>query len=896
MSVPRATRIGAYEIGALLGAGAMGEVYVARDTTLDRDVAVKVLPDAFARDPDRLARFEREARLLASLNHPHIATVYGLERSGGHIALIMELVEGLTLADVIQSRLAGHGLPVTQAIRVARQIAEALDAAHEHGIIHRDLKPANIKVTDDGEVKVLDFGLAKAVNPPDVLSGAVAASPTITSPVSTQMGVVLGTPAYMSPEQARGKTIDKRSDIWAFGCVVFEMLAGRPPFGGDSVTDVLAGIVQGEPAWQALPASVPPHIVQLLRRCLEKDRKQRLRDIGDAIVELSADVRSAPLPAVARRKHVMMERVVWLVALAFAAAAGWLLHRPPANSRPIVRFTIAPPEGVTLNPPDGTRRVVVAPDGRSIVYTAGGQLYRRGLDDDESHPIDGSKQEPILPAFSPDGNFIVYAAPDAGTGRYILKKIAATGGPPLTLPVSEAPRSFSQLLSREFGVVWSGTQLMSPDADGIFAFPDGGGTRRRLVGVNAGTEIASWPQLFANGRHVLFTLRRLDKSGDEATSIIIQKADGSERRVLVEAGAFGRVVPSGHLVYSSGTKLMAVPFDESRLVVTGTAVEVEGDVARGWDVSTTGTLAYERLPQGGEAATLVWVDRQGREEAIETQGLPAGSNVRLSPDRTRIAVSAGSDVWIWTFAKQLATRLTLTAEASEFNPIWSHDGRHVIFDSGPREASAARQIFVTPADGSGSPVLLGENPAGWPDAVSPDGKHLIFHTMGMLPTLMLQPMAPRSPARQLLNVRSLNLDFSPDGRWIAYQAYEAGRWDVYVQPFPAVDSGRWQVSTGGGRTPLWAPDGRELFYLTDSNTLMAVPIEPGPSFVMGKPAKVLTTADYATTNARNYDVSSDGRRFLFVKRRAARPGIVVVTNWFDEVRRKVAAGPAVRSR
>jgi serine/threonine protein kinase len=339
MALQRATRVGAYEISGLLGAGAMGEVYLARDTSLGRDVALKVLPDVFARDPERLSRFEREARLLASLNHPNIATVYGLERSQSGVALVMELVGGSTLADLVQTSAlpshglspgtassvehgvsAGsarkrHGLPVAQALALARQVAEALDAAHEHGIIHRDLKPANIKVTDDGTVKVLDFGLAKAVGPLDSMSCGITAAPTITSTVSTGRGVTLGTPAYMSPEQARGKAVDKRSDIWAFGCVLFEMLAGRPPFDGDSVADVLAGIVQAEPAWAALPVTVPPHIRRLLRRCLEKDRRNRLRDIGDAVVELSVVSHEAPAAASVPPRVITRERLAWLAAL-----------------------------------------------------------------------------------------------------------------------------------------------------------------------------------------------------------------------------------------------------------------------------------------------------------------------------------------------------------------------------------------------------------------------------------------------------------------------------------------------------------------------------------------------------------------------------------------------------
>jgi Tol biopolymer transport system component len=617
------------------------------------------------------------------------------------------------------------------------------------------------------------------------------------------------------------------------------------------------------------------------------------------VVELSVEAHEAPAAPPAPARVITRERLAWLAALVIVSGvvgvSVWALRSRPREVGPVARFVITLPGGQRFTEPPGYRRVVVSPDGKTIVYAANNQLYRRELDDPEPHVIPGTNEAPFLPAFSPDGSYIAYSASDKAD-RYALKKISLTGGTAVVVRTGDDWRPSHNLLTREFGIVWSGNQLMSADSRGLQTGADTGGPSRSLVSMEGSTDVASSPQLLADGQRVLFTLRKQDQSGAEA-NIVTQAVNGSDRRVMLHAAADARVLPTGHLVYNNGSDLLAVRFDERRLAVIGRPVVVARDVTRGWDISTTGTLVYERAPDAGDPPTLVWVDRQGREETIAAPSLHGAGNVRLSRDRKRIALTSGGDIWVWNVARGTATRLTMTPGSQESNAAWFADSRRLVFDFGPiNQPAAPRQIFVAQADGRGSKTLITRERGGWPDAVSPDGKFLVFHSMGYFPILMLQPLDPPDAPRPLLSVRSMNLEFSPDGRWIAYQGFDSGRWEIYVQPFPAVESGRWQVSSGGGSRPLWAPNGKELYYLDGSQRLIAVPVESGATFAMGNAAVLFAADGYTMTAPRNYDVSLDSSKFLFTKRRITDPVIMVVMNWFDEVRRTVAGGASATTR
>jgi serine/threonine protein kinase/Tol biopolymer transport system component len=893
MSLGIGTRLGRYEVIAAIGEGGMGQVYRARDTELGREVALKVLSDSFVHDPERLARFEREARTLASLNHAHIAVIHGVERSGGQTALVMELVEGEDL-----SRIVARGpMPLAETIPVARQIAEALDAAHERGIVHRDLKPANVKVRPDGTVKVLDFGLAKATDPPGT-GVNVENSPTLTAQ-ATRMGVILGTAAYMSPEQARGKPVDKRTDIWAFGVVLFEMIAGRRPFDGEDVTELMAAVVKSDPDWTRLPGAVPPHLARLIRRCLEKDRRKRVRDIGDVLIELDeqppATSGASSLPPA---RTTARERLAWLAALvlisAVASIAAWRMKPATARSAATVtRFPLILPNDQQLGGPPTTlaiRRVGVSPDGAVIVYTANGQLYRRSLDDPKPVAISGADGTPYAPTFSPNGRSIAYLARDLREAAWVVKKVPAEGGPVITLAKLSSDHIHPNLSPTELDLSWGGSQIFLGGKNGVFAVPESGGTPQLIVPADPAKEVVSSPQLIAGGRQILFTVRRLDATGPQANSIVVQTLGTNTRQALVVGGAHGVLLPTGRMLYISGSNLMGVAFDAARAAVTGEPAVLTSDVTQRFEVSDAGTLVYEPTAGAAGPPTIVWVDRSGREEPVVTSSLPAIGNMRLSPDRTRIALTAAGDIWIWTFARHTMTRLSLTPTTVEYNPAWMPDGRRIVFDSGPQGAAADRQILLRQADGGGSARVISAAPGGWPDAIAPDGKYLMFHTLGALPSLMLQSIDPAGQPTLIAKSVALNADFSPDGRWIAYQSTESGRFEIYVQPFPAIETGRWQVSTEGGRYPLWSATGKELFFLSDANMLMATPIDPRSGFTYGTPVSLFPVGQYGQGSGsviRNFDVSADGKKFLFVKQTVTTPPIAVVTNWFQEVERKL---------
>ena len=908
MTLQLGARLGPYEIQSAIGAGGMGEVYRATDTNLKRAVAIKVLPESIAEDRERLARFQREAEVLASLNHPNIAAIYGLERSDGVTALVMELVEGPTLAD----RIAQGAIPLDEALPIARQIVEALEAAHEQGIIHRDLKPANVKVRPDGIVKVLDFGLAKALEPVFARSTDATASPTITSPaMMTRAGVILGTAAYMSPEQAKGRAADKRSDVWAFGCVLYEMVTGRRAFAGEDVSDTLAAVLRGGPDWTALPVNVSPAIVALLRGCLDKDRRRRIADLSTARFVIDHEDYAAAAVAVTsvprmRRAASIVGAVA--VSAAITAYATWTLTRTPTPSLSLARFTIALPAGVGFSN-TGVHVVAVSEDGSRVAYAANQRLYLRMMDQLEATPVRGTEGTANAagrgPFFSPDGQWIGFWQ----DGQ--LKKVSIIGGAPLVLCAAENPFGISW--ARDNTILYGQSELgAGKGAAGIWRVSSDSGKPERVVSVEA-DERAEGPQMLPGGRAILFTLVR--RPNRNTAQIVVQSLESGKRLVVVESGADARYMPTGHLVYALGGTLLVVPFDVARLAVTGAAVPLVEDVAQQgptahFAISSQGALVYvprDAMAGSQSLRTLVWVDRQGHEDPIKAPPR-AYFNPRLSPDGTRVALEVrdqNSDIWIWELARETLTRLTLEPTFEQYG-VWTADGRAVIFSSsevgGP---NAPRSLFRRPSDGTGTAEQLTQSSvAQFPSAVTPDGSALIFRQqtppkLGSPPgmDLFVLPLEGDRQPRPLVHTPfdELNGEVSRDGRWLAYESNESGRGEIYVRPFPNVDGGKWQVSTNGGTQPMWARNGQELFY-ESAGTLMRVPLTRGSRFEAGTPQKLIDGPYvfrlFGLGLGRMYDVSLDGQRFLMVKEssrpeRPLSPRMILVQNWFEELKRLV---------
>jgi serine/threonine-protein kinase len=897
------TRVGGYQVTAFLAAGAMGQVYRARDTKLGREVALKILPPAFVADPDRRARFEREARLLASLNHPNIATIYGFEEQTDIVsgvrrtvhALAMELVEGETLAERI-----GRGrISVDEALRIAKQIAGALEAAHEQGIIHRDLKPANIKLTRDGVVKVLDFGLAKLSQP----EADVTVSPTATGVgLRTGVGVLVGTPAYMSPEQARGETVDKRTDIWAFGCVLYEMLADRRPFGGASVSDTLADVLKTQPDWKALPTDVPPLIRSLVEDCLEKDRTARVADIAAARFALG---RHAVVPgvdasiAIAPRRTARRLLVPVGVTTVVAGALTFVMARStsPLDPIPALKFRMLLEDEQRFTA-TGRNLVAIAPDGSHVVYVANNRLFTRRMSELDATPITGTEEFELVtsPALSPDGSSVVFFAEGS------LRRVAVTGGTASTICAASNP----------FGVSWTGeTILFSQSETGILAVPANGGQPEIWVTTSPGETVHS-PQFLPEANAILFSVTKAMGSNrwDEA-DVVIYSRDTGQRKILIHGGSAARYVGSGQIIYAVRGSLMAVPFDPQRLELTGRASPVLEQVGRAavsgenntgaanFAVSSDGTLAYVPA-QGGPPRTLVWVDHQGRESQILQIGTRPFSDPRLSPDGQRIAIQIGDeddDIWMFDLVRGSLTRQTFEPDEQE-TPIWSPDGRSIAYTS--TEGGRSPTVFRRRADGTGLPEALWSAPGvqfhthveDW----TADGRTLLISHGGTSVGVQEEITAltldgDRTPTRLLPSrfvVRHARV--STNGRWLAYTSNESGREEVYVQPYPSLQ-GKWQISTGGGAQPVWSKNGDELFYRGEGSVI-AVRISAGASFAAGLPQKLFQDHYYSNSDHTGYDVASDGR-FLLVKGdpaeqpMAARPQIIVVQNWLEELKRLV---------
>jgi serine/threonine protein kinase/Tol biopolymer transport system component len=940
-------RLGVFHVKSRLGAGGMGEVYRAYDTRLKREVALKVLPDAFSQDRDRLARFQREAELLATLNHPNIAAVYGLEQAdpspgsgqAAMTALILELVEGETLADRLArgSRLKTQGLPLDEALPIARQIADALEAAHEKGVIHRDLKPANIKVTPDGRVKVLDFGLAKltqasgsALRAPGELSD----SPTITPPaLMTEAGMILGTAAYMSPEQARGKPVDKRSDIWAFGCVLYEMLTGRRPFAGESVTDTLTLIITKEPDWSPLPGQTPSAIRRLLRRALAKDRNERLADIADARIELKDALTAGrddaagavqALPISLKRRFAPVLGAVVVTAVAVGVGTWILKPAAPAVQPSVTRSVIAvepfnqrTPANPGQNRPPGPIRpfrtaVALSPDGRTLVFRgtrdAGGQLFIRPLDRLEATPIPGTDGA-NSPFFSPDGTWIGFWA----NGE--LRKVPVGGGPASTIGRVPGPSL------AVYGASWGdGDVIVFATRAGLWRLPARGG-RPEAVSVPSEVEYAEYlPRLLPGGEAILYTLAKTAFRWDNAQIVVRSLVTGTQK-VLIDDGADARYVPTGHLVFVRRGVLMAAPFDLPRLELTGGPVALVDGVmqstnqpntdtdsgAAQFAVADRGTLVYVT---GGIAhdqeRELVWVDRNGLFDLL-TPLRREFLAPRLAPDRKRIAVTtqpsgatAGHRVWIYDLPRRMLTPLTTLDEAALWN-VWSPDGARVAFSS---EVAGKLNVFWKSADGTGTSERLTTSEYLSPNSWSPDGKTLAFvqnHPATARDIWVVDVgSSDRSPRPLMQTPASESFPaFSTDGRWLAYTSDDSGRQEVYVQRYPGPGP-RVVVSTDGGTSPAWRSDGSELFYFKtlpeNYMRMMVAPVKAtAAGFSSGTPRKLFEGRYVMADPVRGYDVTPDGQRFLMVRPLDPPPEpateLVLVENWFEELKARVPVTP-----
>jgi serine/threonine-protein kinase len=892
------TRIGPYEMLGLLGAGGMGEVYRAKDTRLKRDVALKVLPEAFVNDPERMARFQREAKVLASINHPNIAHVYGLEER----AIVMELVEGETIAGP---------LSIDTALDYARQIAEVLEYAHEKGVIHRDLKPANIKVTPEGQVKLLDFGLAKAIEDHAGAAGDPASSPTVTVG-ATRVGTILGTAAYMSPEQAAGKSADRRADIWSFGALLYEMLAGKKAFEGESISETLASVLKVEPDWGALPAATPPTIRKLVRRCLTKDRRQRLQAIGEVRIAVEATLSGAPqeteaAPAIARRSR---NRLVGLVALLLGLAGialGIALWRATWTlDRPLVRLN------VDLGPDAAAGQyisAVLSPDGTRVVYFATGsdgnrRLATRLLDQPKATTLAGTEGAE-WPFFSPNGEWIGFFADRK------MKKISVQGGAAVTL--CDAVRPFGASWGEDGNIIWARAEtavLNSPfDNDGgLWSVPGTGGAPKVLTNpAEKGERTHRWPQILPGGELVLFTAN--PGRVDEAIDVLSLKT--RQWTTVQHGGHFGRYLPSGHLVYIHQDTLFAVPFHRASLQVTGTPEPLLEDLASNpaegsgpFTFSQNGTFVYSAGRAQNQSWKIAWLDSSGNlKPLLHTSG--TSYTPRISPDGKRLGVAVGSaatfDIWVYDFKRENMSRLTTTGQNNR-GPIWTPDGRHIAFTCQPPGGQA---ICWIRADGAGETQPLIEN-TSMPVAFSfsPNGRRLAFwqnasgrsdRDIWTVPLDLSDPDHPRAGKPELFvgtEFNEIHPVFSPDGRWIAYASESSGALEIYVRPFPG-PGGQSKVSVGGGYVPMWSHDGR-LFYETNDNRIMVVDYTVrGDSFEPGKPRLWSNTQVLPMGLVHNVDLAPDGKRVVVFRRPDTgeeQKGPVEVTyllNFFDYLRRRV---------
>jgi Tol biopolymer transport system component len=903
-----------YEITAEIGKGGMGEVYRARDAKLGREVALKFLPSDFAQDPERLQRFEREARLLASLSHPNIATIHGFERDGEHRFLVLELVEGENLAE----RIARGRVPTREALSIACRIAEGMEAAHERGVIHRDLKPANIKLTGDGGVKILDFGLARA-SEPDASHAEIEDSPTVTD--FTRDNTVLGTAPYVSPEQLKGGSVDARTDIWAFGCVFYEMLTGASPFWADSTPEIMARILEHEPDWTALPGDLLPSTARLIRRCLAKDPRQRLHAAADIRIVLEEAVEAGPEAATleVRPRKLWTLRMVIAVVGAFVLggiAAGLWMKEPQSSSggdNGAIRLMIPVRDDASVVPIPEASSVAISPDGRFVVYAAsnmiGGtrtrlvsefsntQLYRRPIGGFEAVPIEGTIGG-TCPFFSPDGRWIGFFDFYDGT----LKKVARAGGAPLKICYVD------KLTFR--GAYWTEDgDIYYADSFGLFVVDGNGGEPRSVAAPDqqAGEKTYRFPQLLPGTRTLLFSRGSSEILTYDDADIALLDLESGEVRLLAQKGLDPRYLPTGHILFGRGGKAFALPFDVDRLVTTGPPVKVldgvvtsDGYGSMQLSCSDEGTLVYVAGGPEQFSRELMVLHRDGRVEEISQPPRSFGS-VRLSPEAGRILVSVlGANASVWIYDLERGTMTKLVSGWDNFSPIWNDSGDEIAFAS---NRGGKNGVWITSSDGTGSPKLLLDRWSNlFPGSWSPKGDWLTFAALSPstgLDIWVADSTGTATPAIQT-SAREHRSKFSPDGRYLAYTSDESGRLEIYVQTFP-ITGRKWKLSEDGGELPLWSREGDEIFYWNEQR-LMAVSVDLEPEFRPSRARPVLET----DIEVHDYDVFPGADRFIVLGRSATRlragasiarqgaegrifpaqsPDIHVVLNWFEELSR-----------
>lgn len=902
--------LGHYRLDVQLGAGGMGVVYQATDSRLGRQVAIKLLHNSDLNNPDSRARFEREARLLASLNHPHIAAIHGLEEAGDVQFLVLEYVPGDTLAH----RLARGPLPVREALEISRQVADALDAAHEAGVIHRDLKPANINITPEGTVKVLDFGLAKSTG--EARQAAIGASSATVTAQMTQAGIVMGTAPYMSPEQASGKPVDRRTDIWAFGCVLYEALSGKRAFTGDTGTEILVGILDREPDWGSLPSAVPENVKRLLQRCLTKDPRSRLHDIGDARLELEDTLAgriTGPVPVLARRG--LRTRVL------AGVAAGLLIGTAGAGIWALKRLTPAPPPRVarlSFDLPQGTRLVFqwagaeisFSRDSKKLIYPVNfpppNVPHIRRLDELDGKPIPNLKGV-ANPLYSPDDRWFLMS--DRAKG--LLVKAPVDGG--AAVPIAPYNMPFPGDWGTDGYIYWSDGLTSA-----IIRTPENGGGNEPVTQLDPEKQERAhrFARLLPGGKALLFIvgsggMESWDDARIEAVDLATKK-----RKVLVQGGTFAHYSPSGHIVYARGGSLYAVAFDHRTLEVKGTPLKVVDGVLMSstmglafFDISPAGDLAYATGPSEIGDRTLHWVDRQGKATPLP---LPARAylNPRLSPDGKLLAVEVegpNHDFYFYDFARAVMSRVT--NDGTSHGPIWSPDGKQIAF----RTWKGGKMTLASMPSDRSRPEEMMVNAPAWQSAVSfsPDGKYLSFDQVtfnsGREDSVWILPLTgDRQPQPFLRSRFPIGAGkFSPDGKWIVYCSMESGKAEIYVQPWPGPGP-KIQISSEGGMDPVWSRDGKEIFY-RNAAKMMVVPVSAHTSFRAGRP-QMLWEGEYTLglssscglrgVTFTSYDVSPDGQRFLMSKdneQNAYATKIIVVVNWIEELKRIMAEAAAKKT-